>query len=276
MSSIARVFGFGGAELRTTLVDEEPWFVAADICRVLGLKNTTMALRALDEDEKGLSRIDTPGGQQNLAVVNESGLYALIVRSDKPNAKPFRRWVTGEVLPAIRKTGRYDITEQNTNHPAIPQSFADALQLAADQAREIERQNNAIAELEPRAAQADHHRSADAKIPIGDFANNLKAWAKQNHGVQIRHKDVWDFLGDIGLLIRGNTARNNQPTAFATDRDFVRVKTSEYETETRGLQSSTSPRLTPAGEGWAWDRAVKRIATHGSLAAPTKAIEGAK
>lgn len=162
------------------------------------------------------------------------------------------------------------------SNPAVPQSFAAALQLAADQARQIERQSTEIAELEPKAAQADHHRAADSQMLVADFANKLKAWAKQNHGVRIKHEQVWDFLGDIGLLIRGNTARHNQPTAFATERDFVRVKTTEFETNTRGLQASTSPRLTPAGEGWAWDRAVKRIAAHGSLAATTKAIEGVR
>jgi hypothetical protein len=92
--------------------------------------------------------------------------------------------------------------------------------------------------------------------------------------VKILHEQVWDFLGDIGLIIRGNTLRRHHPTAFATERDFVRKKTTEFATETRGLQASTSPRLTPAGSGWAWDRAVKRIAAHGSLAS-TKAIEGA-
>lgn len=172
------------------------------------------------------------------------------------------------------KTRQAEIAEQDANHPAIPQSFADALQLAANQAREIERQQSAIAELEPRAAQADHHRAADDLIAVGTFANEVKAWAKREHGVKVKHEQVWDFLGDIGLLIRGNTVRHNQPTAFATERDFIRTKTTEFETNTRGLQSNTSPRLTPAGEGWAWDRAVKRIASHGSLASP-KAIEGA-
>lgn len=172
------------------------------------------------------------------------------------------------------KTRQAEIAEQNRNHPAVPQSFADALQLAADQAREIEQKKAEIAVLEPKAAQADHHRSADGLKAVGDFANELKAWAKRDHKVKVLHEDVWDFLGDIGLLIRGNTVRRNQPTAFATERDFVRSKTTEFETNTRGLQASVSPRLTPAGVGWAWDRAVKRIATHGSLA-PTKAIEGA-
>ena len=153
MSTIAKIFRFDSRELRTTVVGDEPWFVAADICRVLGLSNPTMALRTLDEDEKGLSQIETPGGVQNMAVVNESGLYTLIVRSDKPNAKTFRRWVTSEVLPTIRKTGTYDIAARDTNHPAIPQTFADALRLAADLQERNERQ---AAQLLAASAKVDY------------------------------------------------------------------------------------------------------------------------
>lgn len=256
-----------GQEIRTVIRDGEPWFVAVDVCRVLGVNNVPDAVASLDDDEKGVVSTDTPGGPQRVRIASEAGLYSLILRSRKPQAKTFKRWITHEVLPTIRKTGRYDL---NPRHK-IPQSFADALQLAADQARAIEKQNKDIAELEPRAKQADHHRAADGLKAVGDFANDLKAWAKKAHGVKVLHKEVWDFLGEIGLLIRGNTIRNNQPTAFATERDFIRVKTTEYETDNHGLQSSDSPRLTPNGEGWVWDRAVRRIAEHGSLKKPKRA-----
>jgi phage antirepressor YoqD-like protein len=169
----------------------------------------------------------------------------------------------------------YLLDSEQNRQPALPTSFAEALQLAADQARELEQKNAVIAVMEPKAAQADHHRAADGLMLVGDFANQLKAWAKREHNVRILHEQVWDFLADIGLLIRGNTVRHNQPTAFATERDFVRAKFTEYQRSDGELESSCTPRLTPAGEGWAWDRAVKRIAAHGSLTAPVKAIEGA-
>lgn len=156
---------------------------------------------------------------------------------------------------------------------ALPATFAQALRLAADQAEAIEKQNQEIAALEPRAAQADHHRAADGLISVGDFANKVKAWAKDEHGVRILHQQVWDFLADINLIIRGATIRHNHPTAFAIERDFVRLKETEFEGST-GLRTGTSPRLTPAGEGWAWDRAVRRIAEHGSLE-PIRALEEA-
>lgn len=147
-----------------------------------------------------------------------------------------------------------------------------AMRAIAAEARTAELETH-VAELEPKAAQADHHRAADGQILVGDFANKLKAFAKRQHGVRIKHDEVWDFLGNINLLIRGNTLRHNQPTAFAIERDYVRVKESEYDTNTRGAQVSATPRLTPTGEGYAWDRAVKRITAHGSLA-HVKTIEG--
>ena len=84
------------------MLEGEPWFVAADVCRALGLGNSSMAVSKLDEDEKGISLIDTLGGEQKLGIVNESGLYALVLGSRKPEAKAFKRWITHEV---IRKTG---------------------------------------------------------------------------------------------------------------------------------------------------------------------------
>ena len=90
---------------RSKTLEGEPWFVAADVCRALGLGNSSMAVSKLDEDEKGISLIDTLGGEQKLGIVNEPGLYALVLSSRKPEAKAFKRWITHEVIPSIRKTG---------------------------------------------------------------------------------------------------------------------------------------------------------------------------
>lgn len=109
-------FNFGKQQVRTLLIDEQPWFVAADVCASLAIGNVSLAVNGradrdadgLDEDEKGVATVNTPSGAQEMLVVNESGLYALIFKSRKPEAKRFKKWVTSEVLPAIRKTGRYD------------------------------------------------------------------------------------------------------------------------------------------------------------------------
>ena len=98
-------------QVRAMMIDKDPWFVAADVCKALELKDTWMAIKGLDDDEKGTSIICTPGGDQKVSIINEPGLYSLILRSRKPEAKAFKRWVTHEVIPSIRKYGMYATDE---------------------------------------------------------------------------------------------------------------------------------------------------------------------
>ena len=105
-----QIFHYENNEIRTILKDGEPWWVLADVCQVLDLGSPHKVADRLDEDEKGRNLIPTPGGNQNMTIINESGLYKVILRSDKPEAKKFTRWVTHEVLPAIRKTGQYHVS----------------------------------------------------------------------------------------------------------------------------------------------------------------------
>lgn len=107
-----QVWNYESSEIRTVQVNGEPWFVLADVCKVLELSSPHKVAERLDGDEKGRNQIPTLGGVQEMAVVNESGLYAVILRSDKPQAKPFRKWVTSEVLPSIRKHGSYSVQSQ--------------------------------------------------------------------------------------------------------------------------------------------------------------------
>ena len=112
-------FSFKGQRVRPVLLDGETWFVAADVCTVLEHTQPSKAVLRLDDDEKGVTTVPTLGGSQEMLVVSESGLYALIFSSRKPEARAFRRWVTGEVLPAIRRTGRYEMGQL----PACPERF---------------------------------------------------------------------------------------------------------------------------------------------------------
>lgn len=111
------IFAFESAAVRTLMIDGEPWFVAADIANVLDYRNAYDMTRMLDDDEKGTHIMRTPGGDQEMTIINESGLYSCILRSRKPEAKVFRKWVTAEVLPSIRKTGGYGELP-----PAVPAS----------------------------------------------------------------------------------------------------------------------------------------------------------
>ena len=100
-------YQFNGNSVRVIMIKGDPWWVASDVCRSLGLGNVSMALKALDDDEKGISKADTLGGKQEILIVSEPGLYALMVKSKKEQAKKFRRWVFHVVLPEIRKKGAY-------------------------------------------------------------------------------------------------------------------------------------------------------------------------
>ena len=120
----------GEALVRVVTIEDVPWFVAADVCRALGIKNTAQAVECLDDDEKGLCSTYTPGGSQELLIISEGGLYTLVLRSrdaTKSGTVPhrFRKWVTGEVLPAIRKTGRYDTRGTANAHQDAPPSLAN-------------------------------------------------------------------------------------------------------------------------------------------------------
>ena len=138
-----QVFEYQNNKVRTVDVDGEAWFVLKDVCEVLHLRTTAKVAERLDDDEKGMNQIHTPGGTQNVTVVNESGLYHVILRSDKPEAAPFRRWVTNDVLPAIRKTGSY-------NAPQLTRSQLLATALIAAH-EELEEKEKRIAELTPDA-----------------------------------------------------------------------------------------------------------------------------
>ena len=129
MSNLS-VFNFEqNSQIRIIMIDNNPWFVAKDICEALGLANHRDAISKLDNDEKGVALTDTLGGQQELSIINESGMYALVMRSrdamkeGTPQHK-FRKWVTSEVLPAIRKTGKYEARQIETLTPSTPDDRA--------------------------------------------------------------------------------------------------------------------------------------------------------
>lgn len=104
-----QVFTYKNREVRTTEIDGEVWFVAKDIADILEIEDATHAIRGLDNDEKGLRKMEPPGGMQDMTIISEAGLYTLLMRSNKEEAKTFRRWVTHDVLPAIRKAGSYSV-----------------------------------------------------------------------------------------------------------------------------------------------------------------------
>ena len=117
-----QIFCYKSMPVRTVEVDGEVWFVAKDVADILEIMRTNDATEGLDEDEKGTAKIRTPGGVQDMTIISEAGLYTLLMRSNKPEAKPFRRWVTHEVLPSIRKTGSYSLSNASKQGKACRMS----------------------------------------------------------------------------------------------------------------------------------------------------------
>lgn len=127
-----QTFTYGENAIRVIDLEGEPWWVLADVCRVLELTTPARVAERLEDDEKGMSLIHTPGGPQNMTVINEPGLYSVILRSDKPQARDFKRWVTHEVLPAIRKTGQYaPQREHMPTRPLTTDDYAEAAKIVA-------------------------------------------------------------------------------------------------------------------------------------------------
>lgn len=123
------VFNFKESDVRVLNIDNEPWFVAKDLCDVLELKDVSMSLKRLDNDEKGTNSICTLGGNQDMAIVSESGMYSLVLTSRKPQAKAFKKWITSQVLPSIRETGKYEIEPQQPSLPNVnPHTTLDVIQ----------------------------------------------------------------------------------------------------------------------------------------------------
>jgi len=181
--------------VRSVMIDAEPWWLARDVADVLELGNMHSSLALLDEDEKGVHSVETPGGTQNLVIVNEPGLYSLILRSRKPQAKTFKRWITHEVIPSIRRTGSYSLTPAVPALPdmATPQGrVAVARMLLESTEREVELTSR-VAELEPKALVHDTLMAAqDGDRLVRQAAKEL-GW---------KETDLRGFLLDEKLIYR--------------------------------------------------------------------------
>lgn len=203
MTNLPQVFSYEGKQVRTIIENGEPLFVARDVCEILEIDPTQT--RRLDEDEKGLRLIQTPGGPQEMVVVNEPGLYVLILGSRKPEAKTFKRWITHEVIPAIRRTGIYSTQYQ------IPRTYAEALRLAAEQAEMIERQQRELEAAKPKIEFFDAVASSKDAIQIGDAAKVL--------GIPgLGRNKLFAFLREKGILMHDNV-----PYQEYVDRGYFRV-----------------------------------------------------
>ncbi len=221
-----QVWNYEGAEVRTVQIDGEPWFVLADICRELEISNSRNISSRLEDDEKGVTLVDTLGGKQHVTIINESGLYTVILRSDKPQAKPFRKWVTSVVLPSIRKHGAY-MTEQTLERALTSPDFlielATQLKTEQEQRRRLETtvaaQSKQMEQDKPKVLFADSVAASSSSILIGELAKLIK-----QNGVDMGQKRLFQWMRENGYLIKRCGSEYNLPTQRSMERGLMEIK----------------------------------------------------
>jgi anti-repressor protein len=229
------LFTYGDTNLRTFMVDGEPVFAAADALLLLDLNRSSIAL--LDDDEKGVHSVDTPGGRQDISVITESGLYSLILRSRKTEAKIIKRWITREVLPSIRRTGSY------SNTPALsgPELLAHAVLEAKAM---LDEAHATIAVLEPKAEVADRFLDAEGDYSVRDAAQTLT-----RAGIKVGERRLFAVLATKGWIKRAVGDGRYRVVQSAIETGYMSVlPQSHYHPRTGILViDPPQPRVTPKG-----------------------------
>ncbi|WP_206921870.1 phage antirepressor KilAC domain-containing protein [Alicyclobacillus acidoterrestris] len=236
-------FDFSGRQLRVIVDGPEPWFVAKDATEILEHTNTAMALKGLDDDEKGVKRVYTLGGYQEMAVVSEPGLYKLILRSHKKQAKPFQRWVTHDVLPSIRKHGAYMTPEKIEQVLLNPDTI---IQLATQLKEEREAKQKLEAQIEadkPKVVFAEAFVTSDDLILVRDFAKIL-----HQNGINIGEKRLFIYLRDNGYLIKQKGSDWNMPTQKSMDLGLFEIKDTLVHHNSGRVTVNKTPKLTTKGQ----------------------------
>lgn len=202
-----QIFNYDRAEVRTAIIDSDPWFIAADVCNILGLSNPSESIKALDDDEKSTLRVSEGGPEAN--IISEAGLYSLVIRSNKPEAKAFKRWITHEVIPQIRKTGSFSL---------MPQTYADALRQLADTVEEREKLKEQNLLMAPKAEFFDAVASSKTAIPIGNAAKVLEIKG-------VGRNKLFEILRQQKILMHDNV-----PYQEYIDRGYFRTVEQKYTT----------------------------------------------
>ena len=235
------VFKFEGIHsVRTVLKDGEPWFVAKDVCDILEIANARDAISTLDEDERGSVGItdgtSPAGGNPNVNIINESGLYALVFKSRKPQAHAFRKWVTSEVLPEIRKTGGYIATSPEDTLEMI---MARAILIANDK---IQKQQAQIEEMKPKALFADAVIASHTSVLVGDLAKLLK-----QNGVKIGQNRLFSILRRDGWLIKRGCSKN-MPSQRSMEQSLFEIQERTISSANDSVHIIRTPKVTGRGQ----------------------------
>lgn len=222
--------------VRTLVINNEPWFIGKDVARALGYADTKKAIqRHVDDEDKGRDETPTPGGTQNMVIINESGLYSLVLSSKLPSAKKFKRWVTSEVLPALRKTGNYQIKELS-GQELMAKALIEAQSVLAAKDKQIE-------EMKPKALFADAVATSHTSILVGELAKILK-----QNGIDMGQKRLFAWLRENGFLIKRKGTDYNMPTQKSMDLGLFEIKEGSYVNGSGVNITTKTPKVTGKGQ----------------------------
>ncbi len=232
-----QLFNFESHEVRSLLLNNEPWFVGKDVAEALGYSKARNAIAThIDsEDKKDAPIQGTLGGVQEMTVINESGLYSLVLSSKLPSAKKFKRWVTSEVLPALRKTGQYQIHELSGSE-LMAKALIEAQSVLAAKDKQIE-------EMKPKAIFADAVATSHTSILVGELAKILK-----QNGIDMGQKRLFAWLRENGYLIKRKGTDYNMPTQKAMDLGLFEIKEGSYINGAGANITTKTPKVTGKGQ----------------------------
>lgn len=231
-----QVFNFENHEVRSLLLNNEPWFVGKDVAEVLGYERADNAIRNhIDKEDKLMHQISASGQNRNMTIINESGLYSLVLSSKLPSAKKFKRWVTSEVLPALRKTGQYQVKELSGSE-LMAKALIEAQNVLAAKDKQIE-------EMKHKALFADAVATSHTSILVGELAKILK-----QNGIDMGQKRLFAWLREKGYLIKRQGTDYNMPTQKAMELGLFEIKEGSYVNGSGVNITTKTPKITGKGQ----------------------------
>jgi anti-repressor protein len=238
-----QIFNYTDREMRTVVKNGEPWFVAKDVCEVLSISKYRDAVSRLYEDESISVLVDTLGGNQEMTAINEAGLYSLIMVSRKPEAKQFKRWITHEVIPSIRKHGIYATQRTLEEMLSNPDTMIKTLQALKD-----EREHRKLLQLEvdknkPKVLFADAVSASHTTILIGELAKLIK-----QNGVDMGQNRMFEWLRNNEYLTKRKGTDYNMPTQKSMELGLFEVKETSISHSDGHITVSKTPKVTGKGQ----------------------------
>ncbi|WP_200415982.1 phage antirepressor [Virgibacillus salexigens] len=234
---------FDGQELRIIEKENEPWFVAKDVSVILGFRDPYTATRSLDDDEKLLHTLRVSGQNRETTIVNESGLYSMILRSNKSEAKQFKRWITHEVIPSIRKHGAYMTPEKIEETLLNPDTIIKLATNLKEEQQKRAQAEQTIEQQKPKVQFAEAVETSDTSVLVGELAKILK-----QNDINIGQNRLFKWLRNNGYLIKKKGESYNLPTQASMDRGLFEIKKRVISNPDGSVRTTRTAKVTGKGQ----------------------------